>query len=452
MRRNMRISRAATRVQRRLMSAGAGSTSGSPVKDQAINVRRKGRQLANLAPEGRAAVIRHLADLLVERQDDIMVANEKDIQAAKSGMEESMLARLFLTPDKLRSLSSGLRQIADDSHSVLGRVVGATKIAQDLVLKQETVPIGVLLIIFESRPDALPQVAALSIASGNGLLLKGGKEAAHSNAMLHSLVCEALGTQGVDGAIELVSGRDEIAELLKLDKHIDLVVPRGSNELVQHIQTNTHIPVLGHADGICHTFVDRGADMEKAMQIVIDAKTDYPAACNALETLLVHEDLSKDGRLQQLLEGLQGASVQTHYGPKLAEMLGVEPVASMRVEYGNLACAVEVVSDMDEAIEHIHEYGSGHTETIITDDNQLAEEFLSSVDSACVFHNASSRFADGFRFGLGAEVGISTSRIHARGPVGVEGLLTTRWALRGAGHTVKDFANGKYEYVHEKLT
>lgn len=229
------------------------------------------------------------------------------------------------------------------------------------------------------------------------------------------------------------------------------MVPRGSNELVQHIQANTKIPVLGHADGICHTFVDASADMDKALSIVKDAKTDYPAACNALETLLVDDSLVTDDRLQVLLKHLESAGVAINAGPRLAAVYPSLPLApSMRIEYGALECAVELVTGVDEAIDHIHENGSGHTECIITEDQAQADYFLNKVDSACVFHNASSRFADGFRFGLGAEVGISTSRIHARGPVGVEGLLTTRWILRGEGHTVGDFAEGKYAYVHEK--
>ena len=242
----------------------------------------------------------------------------------------------------------------------------------------------------------------------------------------------------------------------------------------QYISSSTKIPVLGHADGICHTYVDASADMEKALTIVKDAKTDYPAACNALETLLVqisrasdnlvtsrpsllfacleiqvHESLAQDDRLDALLAMLTEAGVTVHAGPALAELKSMPEVPSFRVEYGELACTVELVPNMDAAIEHIHEYGSGHTETIVTEDAKIAEAFLAKVDSACVFHNASSRFADGFRFGLGAEVGISTSRIHARGPVGVGGLLTTRWVLKGGGHTVADFASGKHEYVHE---
>jgi len=256
------------------------------------------------------------------------------------------------------------------------------------------------------------------------------------------------------GTVSLVAGRDEISDLLAMDQYIDLVVPRGSNDLVRHIQENTRIPVLGHADGICHVYVDSDCSTDMAVQIAVDSKCDYPAACNAMETLLIHKDMVVDGRANALIEALQKESVNVHWGPRLLKSLpqaGKTAVDSFRVEYGSLDCAVEVVDDMDQALDHIHANGSGHTEVIVTDDAQKAAQFQHLCDSACVFHNASSRFADGFRFGLGAEVGISTSRIHARGPVGVEGLLTTRWVLSGDGATVGQFAAGERTYLHEDV-
>ena len=301
--------------------------------------------------------------------------------------------------------------------------------------QQITVPIGVMLIIFESRPDSLPQIASLALSSGNGLLLKGGKEALHSNAALHKVIGDAIESAS-EGAISrdvigLITTRSQIKELLALDDVIDLVIPRGSNQLVSYIKKNTHIPVLGHADGVCHTYVDATANAEKACKIVVDAKTDYPSACNAMETLLLHEDTIKNGLALQILMALRVAGVQCLGGEKAMEVgLCDTPAAATKVEYGDLICQVEVVSDMQQAIDWIHANGSGHTEAIITENKDNAEQFLAQVDAACVFHNTSSRFADGFRLGLGAEVGISTGRIHARGPVGVEGLLTTKWQLR----------------------
>ncbi|XP_015122580.1 delta-1-pyrroline-5-carboxylate synthase [Diachasma alloeum] len=432
------------------------SGSSQPVEVTAENARTGSRILQSLKPEERATAISTLADLLQSRQPEILAANAKDlVDADKSGLAKPLLSRLSLTPSKLQSLSAGLRQIADSSLTNVGRVLRRTKIAEGLELKQITVPIGVLLVIFESRPDSLPQVAALAMSSANGLLLKGGKEASHSNRFLIELVKESLKSVGASNAISLVSTREEIEDLLSMEKHIDLIIPRGSAELVRSIQEQSkHIPVLGHAEGICHVYVDKDADLQKAIKIIRDSKCDYPAACNAMETLLIHENLLQGYFFTDVCNMLQKEGVKIHSGANLQEKLtfGPPPAKSMRTEYGALECTIEVVPDLDEAINHIHKYGSSHTDVIVTEDSHAAEHFQREVDSACVFHNASSRFADGYRFGLGAEVGISTARIHARGPVGVDSLLTTKWVLHGNGHAVQDFAEGgPYTYIHQSL-
>ncbi|XP_076260644.1 delta[1]-pyrroline-5-carboxylate synthase isoform X1 [Rhynchophorus ferrugineus] len=434
-------------------SANIGSV---PTEIIAENARTGGRILQTLTPDQRASCVHTLADLLVSKQSMILDANQKDLQeASQSGLAKPLLSRLSLTPAKLKNLSVGLKQIADSSHNNVGRVLRRTRLAEGLELKQITVPIGVLLVIFESRPDSLPQVAALAIASGNGLLLKGGKEAAHSNKALMELVKEALSTIGATNAISLVSTREEIGDLLTMEQHIDLIIPRGSSDLVRSIQSQSqHIPVMGHAEGICHVFVDKYADLKKAMKIIRDAKCDYPAACNAMETLLIHEDLMNTDFFADVCSVLKKEGVKINSGPALNQLLTFGPplAKSMKHEYGALECCVEVVKGMEEAIDHIHTYGSGHTDVIVTEDNSRAEDFQKKVDSACVFHNASSRFADGFRFGLGAEVGISTARIHARGPVGVEGLLTTKWVLHGTDHAAADFSEeGGRQWLHESL-
>lgn len=430
--------------------------SSTPVEVVAENARVGSRTLQALQPEERAACINALADLLESRQAGILDANAKDLEEAKKGgLAKALLSRLSLTPAKLKSLSSGLRQIADDSLTNVGRVIRRTKLAEGLELKQITVPIGVLLVIFESRPDSLPQVAALAMSSANGLLLKGGKEAAHSNKYLMDLVKEALNTVGASSAISLVSTREDVGDLLSMEKHIDLIIPRGSSDLVRTIQEQSkHIPVLGHAEGICHVYVDKEADLAKASRIIRDAKCDYPAACNAMETLLIHETHMKGSFFSDVCSMLQKEGVKINSGPKLRELLTFGPPAakSMRTEYGALECTIEVVSDLDDAINHIHKYGSGHTDVIVTEDDKRAAHFQREVDSACVFHNASTRFSDGYRFGLGAEVGISTARIHARGPVGVDGLLTTKWVLHGDGHAAADFAEGGGKvWLHQTL-
>ena len=370
------------------------------------------------------------------------------------------LKRLQLTEDKLDVLAAGIRSIAEQDEP-LGQTMSTTELSEGLVLEKVTCAIGVLLIIFESRPDCLPQIAALAIRSGNGVLLKGGKEATRSNALLHSIIADTIesasGGRVGRGAVSLVSGRDSIPSLLKLDDCIDLVIPRGSNALVKFIKESTHIPVMGHADGICHVYVDALADAATAERVVIDAKTDFPAACNAAETLLLHENTVSSGLADRLLRGLRSAGVTLYGGPAAIAAGCVDrPADSLSSEYGDLAMTVELVSGLPAAMEHIHKYGSGHTECIVTEDCAAAEIFLSSVDSACVFHNASTRFADGFRFGLGAEVGISTGKIHARGPVGIEGLLTSKWKLRSTtagGHTVAAFAGkgATKAYTHKVI-
>ncbi|XP_061492345.1 delta-1-pyrroline-5-carboxylate synthase isoform X3 [Rhineura floridana] len=430
---------------------------GPTVEQQAEMARTGGRSLAALQPEQRAEIIYHLADLLTDQREEILQANKKDLEEAenKGRLALPLLKRLSLSTSKLNSLAIGLRQIAASSQDSVGRILRRTRIAKDLELEQVTVPIGVLLVIFESRPDCLPQVSALAIASGNGLLLKGGKEALHSNQILHHLTQEALSIHGVKDAVQLVNTREEVEDLCRLDKLIDLIIPRGSSQLVRDIQKAAKgIPVMGHSEGICHVYVDLEASVEKVTRIVRDSKCEYPAACNALETLLIHRDLLRTPVFDQIIDMLRVEQVKIHAGPKFASYLTFSPseVKSLRTEYGDLECCIEVVDSAQDAIEHIHKYGSSHTDVIVTENEKTAEFFLQHLDSACVFWNASTRFSDGYRFGLGAEVGISTSRIHARGPVGIEGLLTTKWLLRGENHIVSDFSEqGSMKYLHENL-
>jgi delta-1-pyrroline-5-carboxylate synthetase len=368
-----------------------------------------------------------------------------------------LINRLKLSAEKLQAVCKGIRSLARSQDPVNQRQE-LTELLPDLLLEKVSCPIGVLLVIFEARPDCMPQVAALAIRSGNALLLKGGKEAQHSNACMHRLVSEAiveaseqrLGSE----LVGLVHSREDVSQLLQLDKFVDLVIPRGSNALVAHIQANTRIPVLGHADGVCHIFVDAAADLDKAVRIVLDAKTDYPSACNAVETLLLHAALVISGQADALLRALRAKGVLLRAGPRALQLgLAEQALQSFHTEYGDLQLSVEVVDDMRAAAAHINAHSSAHTECIVTENAAVAEDFLRLVDSACVFHNASTRFADGYRFGLGAEVGISTSRLHARGPVGVKGLLTTKWLLRSSngGHVV-NAGGSALEYTHRKLS
>ncbi|XP_044034958.1 delta-1-pyrroline-5-carboxylate synthase isoform X2 [Siniperca chuatsi] len=430
---------------------------GPTVEHQTEMARNSGRTLASLHPDQRSEIICHLAELLTEKKEEILAANKMDMNLAVNAghLPPAMLKRLSLSPAKLNSLAIGLRQIAVAAQDSVGRVLRRTRVAHNLELEQITVPVGVLLVIFEARPDCLPQVSALAIASGNALLLKGGKEAANTNRILLQLTQEALSMHGVREAVQMVSTREEVEDLCRLDKMIDLIIPRGSSQLVRDIQRAAKgIPVLGHSEGICHVYVDADACVDKVLKIVRDSKCDYPAACNAMESLLIHRDILRTPLFDQIIDMLRTERVKIHAGPQFASYLTFSPseAKSMRTEYGDLECCMEVVDSMQEAVDHIHKYGSSHTDVIITENEDTAEQFLQQLDSACVFWNASSRFADGYRFGLGAEVGISTARIHARGPVGLEGLLTTKWVLRGDGHTAADFSeNGTMKYLHENL-
>ncbi|KAJ0246910.1 Delta-1-pyrroline-5-carboxylate synthase B [Hirschfeldia incana] len=418
-------------------------------RDMAVAARESSRKLQALSSEDRKNILLDIANALEANEKIIKAENDLDVAAAQEAeYEESLVARLVMKPGKISSLAASIRQLAE-MEDPIGRVLKKTEVANGLILEKTSSPLGVLLIVFESRPDALVQIASLAIRSGNGLLLKGGKEARRSNAILHKVITDAIPKTVGGKLIGLVTSRDEIPDLLKLDDVIDLVIPRGSNKLVSQIKNSTKIPVLGHADGICHVYVDKSCKVDMAKRVVSDAKLDYPAACNAMETLLVHKDLEQNGVLNELIYALQANGVTLYGGPKASGKLNIPETKSFHHEYSSKACTVEIVEDVHGAIDHIHQHGSAHTDCIVTEDKEVAEIFLRQVDSAAVFHNASTRFCDGFRFGLGAEVGISTSRIHARGPVGVEGLLTTRWIMRGKGQVV-DGDNG-VAYTHKDL-
>lgn len=432
------------------------TSDGPSFETQAHMCRLGGRALAALPAESRAAIINNLADLMVKELDSILNANTLDLEAANGVLSDHNIARLKLTQDKVNTLASGLKLIAESAHSTTDQVLRRMLIAEDMTLELRTVPIGVLLVIFESRPDALPQVAALSIASGNGLMLKGGKEAWHTNRVLFNLVQRAMEEFCPPTAVQLIVTREEVADLLKMNQFIDLVIPRGSSQLVKDIQDAAgSIPVMGHAEGVCHVYIDKDCDSKKARRIAIDAKCDYPAACNAMETLLIHKSHLSGGLFHKLIEDLKQNNVKIHIGPRLSMLLPVSPVPvnDFSVEYGSLDCNVEVVDSLQDAVQHIHTWGSGHTDVIVTENEKASKEFRSSVDSACVFVNCSTRFSDGYRFGLGAEVGISTGRIHARGPVGIQGLLTTKWILVGNGQTVEEFTAGdnRKQFIFKQL-
>jgi glutamate-5-semialdehyde dehydrogenase len=430
----------------------------------AKRARRAARSLAVLPSEKKNETLRMVADGIDAARDVILEANRQDVlqvhttfkEIPSSSSSRSLLDRLVLDEAKVAVMAAGVRAVAalpDPSARVLSR----TLLDDGLVLEKVSCPLGVLLIVFESRPDAVPQIASLALKSGNAAILKGGRESARSTAAILDVFARVYTAHGVpEGALTSVGGRADVDALLALDDDIDLVIPRGGYDLVKHVKAATRIPVLGHSEGVCHVYVDRAADEAMAAAIVLDAKLQYPAACNAAETLLVHREAALRF-LPRLLARLADAGVEIRACGEtraLATAPALSPASEddWRTEYGAPILAVRIVESLDEAIEHVNRYGSHHTEAIVTDDAAAAEAFLSRVDAADVFHNASTRFADGFRYGFGAEVGVSTSRLHARGPVGLEGLVTYKYVLRGSGQVVATYT-GKdaRSFRHEKL-
>ena len=424
----------------------------STAKERGLLARRAQRGLAAAGPDTRTEVLRHLERLLHEREADLLAANKLDLDAP--GADElpgPILKRLALTSSKLETLREGVRVLIDDPDPA-GQPLLRRELDDGLVLEQIRVPIGVLLIVFESRPDAVIQIGSLALRTGNAVLMKGGSEAYHSNRALTDLLRESVAEAGVDtDVVQNIEGREAVTDLLELDDYIDLVIPRGSAELVRSIKSSSRIPVLGHADGICHVFVDAAADPEMAVRVAVDSKTNYVAVCNAAETLLLHRDFP-DGAA--VVRALLEAGVEVR-GDEATQAMADGVVAAAEsdfgYEFGDLIIAARVVDGLEAAVDHIHSYGSAHTDTIVTDDARAARRFLDTVDASSVFWNASTRFADGFRYGLGAEVGIATGRVHARGPMGAEGLFTTKWVLSGNGHVVGDYGPGKRSYTHRDL-
>jgi glutamate-5-semialdehyde dehydrogenase len=438
-------------------------------REIAAAAKRASRALAPLGTAERNQALEAMARGLEAASAELLAANAEDLKVAGSlvgddRLAPAMLARLKLSQAKLREMGEQVRSVAA-LPDPLGRVLDAMELDDcdpapadpkaavgekiGLHLQKVSVPLGVLAVIFEARPDAVTQIAALALKSGNAVILKPGREVERTAEALVRVLREAVALKGLPAeAIALVRGRKRVDELLAMYDLIDMVIPRGGKALVEYVQANTRIPVLGHAEGVCHIYVDCSVDAELALRVIEDAKTDYPAACNAVETVLVHREIAKEF-LPRLATRLRARGVQIHGDAATRELLLVgldiqlPPVHDWHTEYGDLAISIGVVESLDAAMDHIHAHGSSHTESILTEDATVAERFLREVDSAGVFHNVSTRFADGFRYGFGAEVGVSTSKLHARGPVGLEGLTTYKYVLRGRGHIAGDYRASK---------
>ena len=443
------------------MSAAAVSLPKHPLSTRAVAEAAKtaARVLAPLDEAARNAALEAMAKAIEGVSAELLAANAEDSCADSCAEGESLsaavLARLKLDEAKLREMVEQVRSVAA-LPDPLGRILDAIELDEALNLTKVSVPLGVLAVIFEARPDAVTQIAALAIKSGNAVILKPGKEVERTARVLVQVLREALVEQGLPAdAVSLVVGRERAQELLGMYGLVDLVIPRGSKALVEYVQANTRIPVMGHAEGVCHIYVDRSADEALALRVIEDAKTDYPAACNAVETVLVHREIAAEF-LPKLAERLRARGVRLHGDATVRDLLRgveVEAVGDWHMEYGEMALSLGVVASLDEAMKHIHAHGSSHTESILAEDSATAERFLREVDAASVMHNASTRFADGFRYGFGAEVGISTSKLHARGPVGLEGLTTYKYLLRGRGQVAGDYrgANAR-AFTHKRET
>ena len=433
-------------------------------RDAALAARTAGAALAHLSSESRSSLLRDLAGALEDPQARaaILAANTADLEPAQAAeargeLKPALVGRLGLDAKKLDGMADGLRQLAA-MPELVGQALLRRELDDGLILEKVSCPLGLVGVVFESRPEALGQIVGLTLKSGNAVILKGGREALHSNRALTAVIHEVLARHGLDArAVLLLEERSQVEALLALDGIVEMIVARGSSEFVQHVRQNTKIPVLGHAAGVCHLYLHAAADPAMAARLAVDAKCTYPSACNALETLLW--DPGAGAALDAAVQALEQAGVELRGCPATRARHPMKGMKEMKAateadwgfEFSGLVLALRQVPDLDGALAHIAAHGSRHTEAIVTGDRAAAERFLAEVDAAGVFHNASTRFADGYRYGLGAEVGVSTDKLHARGPVGVEGLITYRWLLRGDGHRTADYGPGGRRFRHRDL-
>lgn len=407
-------------------------------EDIAKQAKNASLEMAELTTEIKNQALLKIADAIEKNKEKIFEANKTDLEQAQDNVSPSVFNRLKLDENKMRDMIQGIRDVVKLEEPI-GKTLLARQLDEGLNLYKVSCPIGVIGIIFEARPDVIAQISSLAIKSSNAVILKGGKESINTNKTVLGIINSVLDNikEFPKHALSQVFTHEDVAEMLKCDTYIDLIIPRGGNKLVKFIKENTKIPVLGHADGICHIYVDEGADFEIAKKVIIDAKTQYPSACNTVETLLIYE---KFNRKDELLKELKNADITLVSNPD-----------TWAFEHGDKTLAYKTVKDLDEAINHINTYGSGHTDCIITNIDANAQKFMQKVDSAGVYQNVSTRFADGFRYGFGAEVGISTNKTHARGPVGLEGLTIYKYKLIGNGHIVKDYVDGVRHFNHKDL-
>lgn len=422
--------------------------------ERVANLKTEQRRLSTSSAEVRSSMLLAIAEALVRQAPRVFAANARDLNRAdQEGLEVPLRKRLVFDTEKLDAVCEGLVQVArlDDP---IGKVRERRLLDEGLLLERVSMPIGVIGMVFESRPDALVQILSLCLKSGNAIILKGGREALDTNRELVKVIREALERFPLgSGWMVHLESREDVQAILGMEEVIDLLIPRGTNAFVRYIMDHTRIPVLGHADGLCALYIDADADLDLAVRVAVDSKCQYPAVCNAVETLLVHRTIASDF-LTALGPELARHQVRIHGDETVRTILACEAAteADWDTEYLAYEIAIKVVDSLDQAIGHIATHGSGHTDGIVTGNGDIARRFLREVDSADVFWNCSTRFADGFRFGLGAEVGISTQKIHARGPVGLDGLMSSRWLLAGQGQIVADYSGPRPRaFVHTDL-
>ncbi len=414
----------------------------------AVSAKKASHLMAVLGSDCKNNALAAISKALLDSSEMIFKANNEDLKKAEEeDLETPLLKRLRFDSKKLKEVTDGIESLITLDDPV-GKKLLHTTLDDGLDLYRVTCPIGVIGVIFESRPDALVQIASLCLKSGNSVFLKGGREAENTNRVLADIIYKAGVAAGLpEGWLHLITTREDVNAMLALDKYVDLIIPRGSNAFVQYIMKNTLIPVMGHADGVCHTYIASDCDHKKALKVVLDAKTQYVSVCNATETILVDRDL-KDTLLPELISTLRDNNVEVFGDDEVSGLFNCEKAEQWHHEYLDYKVSVKLVDGISEAVDHINTYGSGHTDAIITEDKEKAEAFMDSVDSGSVLWNCSTRFADGFRYGFGAEVGISTSKLHARGPVGLEGLVSYKYKLYGNGDIVGDYASGNKKFKH----
>ncbi|HNU35277.1 MAG TPA: glutamate-5-semialdehyde dehydrogenase [Methanomassiliicoccales archaeon] len=425
------------------------------VENAARNAKDASYRLQSLTQAVRNEALQEIAAALQEHADDIVKANQADVkEAEKAGLSKVLIKRLGYDRSKIKESVDSLRSLIKQEDPI-GRLVSRTELDSGLVLERVTCPIGVIGVIFEARPEALVQISSLCLKSGNAVILKGGSEAHRTNEILAKVIEKAVTDldERFTCAVQLLSTREEINRLLAMDQFVDLIIPRGSNQLVRFIKEHTKIPVLGHADGICHTYVDESADLDMAMRVCFDAKVQYPAVCNAMETMLVHENVALTF-IPAMAERFHQAGVELRGDQGACSMAEMKEASEedWSTEYNDLVLSVKIVPSLEDAVRHINRYGSHHSDAIIASDERAAQRFMDEVDSSSVMWNCSTRFADGYRYGLGAEVGISTNKTHARGPVGLEGLTIYKYRLIGSGNIVSDYVGeNSRQFTHRKL-